>query len=250
MKVFSLSLPRGVLSVGLFVFFVVSVQSLLAENPVNSARPPASPLEIARFPQQILAGLPIPIAAVPVSESVPSLVFSNSLSQTLAESSVHDWETLGRRVLHRLAGDDVNAYLGFVPRLRFVSNALPHAYISQNGTLTFSSGILHLVHSRSEFAFLLAHELAHGVLGHHLRGPNDMNITLSEFIQREMQADMVAVKMLGEVGFEEQASLQLLERLVHFGEDSGVSLKALHPSLTARERQLVQTLLGEALPAA
>ena len=73
---------------------------------------------------------------------------------------------------------------------------------------------------------------------------------LSEFIQREIQADMVAVKMLREVGFEEQASLQLLERLVHFGEDSGISMKALHPSLSAREQQLVQKLLAQALPSA
>lgn len=166
--------------------------------------------------------------------------------RALADREIVAWGSLGRRVLHKLAGDDVHAYLGFHPRLRFVSDALPHAFISQNGTLTFSSGILNLLESRSEFAFILAHELAHGVLGHHHHSTTSgTTLNFEEFVHRETEADRIALQMLAEGGYQPEDSLRLVERLVRFGENYGLSLQQVHPSLAVRQQKLAEHFLGE-----
>ncbi|MCB0333333.1 MAG: M48 family metalloprotease [Bdellovibrionales bacterium] len=149
------------------------------------------------------------------------------------------WTLAANRILHTIAGDDTVAFFGFSPEIQIVSNPLPHAFVTSKGELTFSSGILGLVESSSEFAFLLAHEAAHGMLGHAGHAENQ---SPDQLLAHEIAADAIALRLLSEAGYEQRAAVGLLRKLQDYGKEYGTSLGSFRPSLEHRRLALLSLL--------
>lgn len=148
------------------------------------------------------------------------------------------WELLGKQLLHSIGGDDSRSYFGFSPHITVVTNPLPFAALTGGSTLLFSSGLLEVLRTRDEYAFLIAHELAHEMLGHLSSHRQNTPWSLNE----ELEADQFALKLLRDSDFKVENSIQILHRLELFGGEAGLPLNRLHPTLSKRREQL-QTLL-------
>lgn len=124
---------------------------------------------------------------------------------------------LNRRVplvLHRLGGDDIRAYFGFVPKLMVLQTDQLNAFAFPSGTIAFTRGLLAQIRSDDELAFVLAHELGHLVLHHHSDPQAFLRPTgaPTNLLQREVEADAYAIRLLHEAGFDTAQGLELLER--------------------------------------
>lgn len=157
-----------------------------------------------------------------------------------------------KAVLHRLVGDDVSAFVGVTPDIHFSDESIPNAFVNEANTIVLSDGLMNVVKSDDELAFVIAHELAHIAL-HHNRPSNHRShaligsgSTLQGLIRREIAADRFALSILRSSGFEPDVGLSLLERLSSFGWESGRPLGTRYPSLGARVAALEEQLSAQA----
>lgn len=160
------------------------------------------------------------------------------------------WETRARTVLHELAGDDIHAFFGFAPDIKVVHTELPNAYAESPNKLFISSGLLNFVQTHSEYAFILAHEAAHVVLGHvDSHGHHGPPADIAQSIQNEIAADKFAITLLSEAGFSATDAVNLLHRLGQMEQGSTIGIAALNPSISYRIDAIERTfaaLLGRA----
>lgn len=144
-----------------------------------------------------------------------------------------------KNILHDFAGDDISAYFGVTPAIMITADSAPNAYVTKINEIVLSNGLLKVVDSKAELAFVVAHELGHIVLRHNAADSSryaftgDSNV-LHDGIAREIEADAFALKLLGASGFEPRSALRLLSRLAAFGADQGLTLTQSYPSLEAR----------------
>lgn len=122
----------------------------------------------------------------------------------MATQRVHDAATLGR-IGELLARIDPAAQ----PRLYVIEHPAPQAELIGGEVLLVRSGLLQAVRSDDELAFVLAHELAHGALGHveARRRPE------WRALEAEIAADAWARTRLAARGFRPEAGAELLSRL-------------------------------------
>lgn len=118
-----------------------------------------------------------------------------------------------------------------ITQLRVSSYTSPHpdAFISNEGLMHISSGLLEQIHSIDELAFVLAHELAHQVLGEHSA-------------HSENDADVHALHLLNAAGFNTAAAITLLNRVCS---SVPVSMRS-RPGLATRVTRLQQATLNMA----
>jgi len=155
-------------------------------------------------------------------------------SHQIEQRSSQNWKHHTHKVLHMLSGDQPSAFLGFEPRMSIAQSPFPNAYIQPTGEITISQGILDLVQSDSELAFVIAHEIGHFLLEHHLDNFNQGQ-SYRDYQDREIQADLLAIEMMGAVGLNTKSALTLLDRIAKFGGcHQGSSLGQLYPSIQAR----------------
>lgn len=151
-------------------------------------------------------------------------------------------------MLHKLGGDDLQAAFGFTPQVVVASSLLPNAYARRPGTIVLTQGLLEVISSEDEFAFVLAHELGHLVLGHERRRPlefataagrvgSQLPSRWNEHLTQELDADAFAADLLGEAGYEKRAGVTMIERLANgLGEMTFGS--RIFPSLGQRVQRL------------
>jgi len=135
-----------------------------------------------------------------------------------------------------------------------------NAFITSDGYLVITEGLLEQLNGRDEIAFVIAHELAHLVKGHPRNLETDptrlervrteverglgtsvvgtglqilVNTIASYYSrEREREADAEAIRLMAKVGFELNAARRALERL---GEDVGfLSWFRSHPFIAER----------------
>lgn len=176
------------------------------------------------------------VSALLVLISAPASMAADELSEA------SEWQHTTSRLVHDLVGDDTLAFLGFQPSLHVFPHPVPHASVDAAGTIHISDGMFQLLKSRTEYAFLLAHELGHVVLHHHRSSGDTQAITgshpLHHSLDDELHADEFAIQLLKGAGFEPSAGAALLSRLDRFGEDQGAPLGELYPSLKSRVQAL------------
>lgn len=177
---------------------------------------------VAAPPQNSLAFLPA------------AFVVGSNPNPSTDLSTENIWITQGQKILHHIAGDDTAAFFGVNPSLRLIRSPAVHASVSHNGTVFVSSGMLKLIETESEYAFIIAHEMAHILLGHH----HTFATSPRDAIATELQADSLAIELLRESGFEESSGAALLTRISGFGPRSGLTIARLFPSLRPRLRAL------------
>lgn len=134
---------------------------------------------------------------------------TNSLPACLTEECI-------KKLLHRLAGDDIKGFLGFLPHVVLSSSTAPIAFALGERTIIINSGLMQYLATEDEVAFLLAHELSHLLLNHtngkryfaasNKRTENDHAM--------EVQADLLAQKLILAAKFNPHAPVELLNRII------------------------------------
>jgi len=204
----------------------------------------------ARF--RTLTAISIVLASTSLIYAAPRVVTELFANTTIAAKSINgtsEHEQLhprqdGQAIAARIIQDAFPELLPVIPRIKLVTNPRLYAYTCQDEKLVFSTGILSLVGSHSEFAFLIAHEIAHLVLKHGpvspIAGTRD---NLPESMQREIEADRLALRLVKNSGYPQGSGLDFLMRLSNYGKEQGVSMDMIYPSLSVRTAEL-RSLLG------
>lgn len=169
------------------------------------------------------------------------VVSSHGSERTVSKVSTNNikWEDYTKEILHALGGDDVVAFFGFNPNLKVRISPDLNAHAIGPDKIIISSGLLGLIQNVDEYAFVLAHELGHIVL-HHQNGGNLIarcDLPRSS-LEREIEADQYAIRLLSEAGFSTQAGVNLLKKLGDFGTTEGFSLSTAYPTLEPRRTAL------------
>lgn len=161
------------------------------------------------------------------------LLFSKPTLNSFPRTERTDWLTELGSVLSQLSGDDFGAAFGFVPGIFSEQNPNPSAAALGPDRIVVSSGLLGLLDNHSEFAFVLAHEIAHVMLGHHHQ-EIDRSVAMQEQIDQEVEADLLAMQLLASGGFDPQSAKSVLAKISLFGSNYGLPLEKIYPSLKLR----------------
>ena len=163
-----------------------------------------------------------------------------------------DWRLFAKEIMHIMVGDDLRAYLGFSPHLTIVAAPSPAAFAQAPNKVILSSGLLDLIETSSEYAFVLAHELGHIVLGHSAAMARHGQGTLSlvqnskqrSALTYEIEADRFAINLLGRSRFQAADAVALLARIGSVGAEHGSALDSIHPGLKLRRNAILESLQG------
>lgn len=94
------------------------------------------------------------------------------------------------------------------------SNSVNAYSLGSNSSFSYvyvTKGLIKFVQNDDQLAAVLAHEISHIILGHHLARTKSSG---SKFNQRqELEADRYSIRLLKKAGFKVQQSIKLLERL-------------------------------------
>lgn len=164
------------------------------------------------------------------ADSIP-----NSQSAVPASNFAPGWwenrqnvRTLLRTTLHRLTGDDVVAYVGAAPRFTVLEDPLPNAYLRGGSEIVLSTGLLDVIRSESELAFVVAHEL-----GHISQRQGGADLIMSTALI-EKRADQFAEAMLVAGGYSRHGETTLLAHIDEWGRRQDLELADVFPSLGLR----------------
>lgn len=113
------------------------------------------------------------------------------------------------------------------------------AYSGAGHYIILTRGLALSLASEGELAFVLAHEMAHRILGHFGEGNELGDSTISDAaLEREIAADSYALELLNRAGFAPASAVSAIRSVTtHFPEATAARL-----SLNRREANLVQKL--------
>ena len=128
------------------------------------------------------------------------------------------WNAQHKKILHSIAGDDLQAYFGIVPSLTVLDTPKLDAFVTEKGELYFSSGLLRLIESESELAFIISHEIGHVLLGHHRSALTRLHLASpgakeGSYLHQEIGADALASDLLSEAGYDTASGVHFMERI-------------------------------------
>lgn len=152
---------------------------------------------------------------------------------TSRQASETQWSALAKEIVFDIMSDADHTALGEYPSIQIERMKFPNAHAHSNNLVTISSGLLERIESSDEFAFIIAHEIGHLLLGH---GKLKTPTTMGEYIDREKQADLMAMKLLKSSNFTAISGERLLDRLAKINSGTGkdASLSETHPAIEAR----------------
>ncbi|MFA4016058.1 MAG: hypothetical protein RUDDFDWM_001159 [Candidatus Fervidibacterota bacterium] len=184
-----------------------------------------------------------------------------TLLKAIQAASIDDWEL--KAIMDAL----IEASNAGEIRCRVLVTDAPfaNAIALPTGDVLITEGMLSLLHTTDEIAFVLAHELAHILRGDaqclqrlYGQGLNQLPIepaldktliteglnilaTLARSIysqELECSADEIAVKLMADAGFDTRAALDVLERLSQSGSAHQTVWAITHPSVEQRLQRL------------
>ena len=140
--------------------------------------------------------------------------------------------------------------------LKILSDITPDAWVGPDGTLVITTGMITAVHSEVELMALMAQEVAHFALDHHMNNFNNallngLEHALGNVIryssQQEIQADKCAVAVLEAYGEKPAILASMLRKVIAYGELMGnyyiVSTNGFFPDAISRAATSSDTLL-------
>lgn len=167
--------------------------------------------------------------------------FQSNLSLALTHGPVNLAIRRGGDVLHvQLRGD-----AGCGGNLKFVDSAIINAW-SDGRHVVLNRGIVDLARSDDQLAFIIAHEMAHNILGHSkMTGASSRGIFGQMFKSvsprsEESQADIAAVNFVQAAGYDPQGGLRFLE--IASKRLWWASLSFDHPSFGSRARTVAMAI--------
>jgi Zn-dependent protease with chaperone function len=144
----------------------------------------------------------------------------------------------------------IGSVQGCPSRVRLARSTQTNAFAS-DGYVIITVAMLQFARNDDELALILAHELAHNILGHPER-LRDQKVPAGGFfrsfgknasrvLMTEEEADRLAVKLLWAAGYDVGAAIPFWRRL-YAAFDKGPKLFRTHPDLAAREQLIRETL--------
>jgi Zn-dependent protease with chaperone function len=135
--------------------------------------------------------------------------------------------------------------------IRIISDIVPDAWTGPDGTLVLTTAMLTIVNSEDELLALMAQEVAHFVLDHHIDNYNAIlaslgDPSLAQVIrysrEQEIQADQCAAELLKMMGKSPALLSSVLQKVLKYGEMTGnyylTSSSGLFPIAGARTAAL------------
>lgn len=180
------------------------------------------------------------------SSSWPGLLLPSSFSNDFVltkHTSALELNQIAQRVIRDLVGDDPRAVLGISPRIGIFKSPTPNAFALAPNTIVLSSGLMEIINTESELAYVLSHELAHLILKHssstkhtpQALAPNSLNSQ----IQHEVEADLYAFQLLASTRYHGiTAARNLLLKLEAASQRSFPSIAARLSLLNANQQIL------------
>ncbi|MDX9728991.1 MAG: M48 family metalloprotease [Bacteroidales bacterium] len=114
--------------------------------------------------------------------------------------------------------------------LRILSDIVPDAWVGPDGTMIITTGMITAVNSEIELMALMAQEVAHFALDHHLSNYNNLLLTMTEpalgnliryTTKQELVADACAVSVLKLYGRDPSVLASMLRKVLAAGELMG-----------------------------
>lgn len=154
-----------------------------------------------------------------------------------------------RVLIQTLLGDDTHAFARTTPEVLVAESPLPNAYARIDGTIVLTRGLLDMVQTEDELAFIISHEIGHLILhqrtetaaldtsSHRLLGPTPSATreqVQKSLIHREIEADRFASQLLTKSALNPAVGAAFLKRLGLWGAEFGAPLVDSRPSLRAR----------------
>ncbi|MEO5774014.1 MAG: M48 family metalloprotease [Sphingomicrobium sp.] len=139
----------------------------------------------------------------------------------------------------------LSARLGCGGRLALRESAVQNAW-SDGRHVFINSGMAKLAGSEDEIAFVIAHEMAHNILGHSaVRAQSIYGAPVRSARTDEIDADQLAVRLMIDAGYRPQAGISFLETA---SRKCWWQISLDHPSFSARIRA-VRSAIQSADPA-
>jgi predicted Zn-dependent protease len=151
-------------------------------------------------------------------------------------------------------GHQLSVTLGSIPacptRVRLARSDQVNAF-ANDGYVIMTVAMLNFTRNDDELALVIAHELAHNILGHpeRLREQKvpgggffrSFGKNASRVLATEEEADRLGIKLLWAAGYNVEAAIPFWRRL-HATFDKGPQLFRTHPDISSRERLIQETL--------
>ncbi|MCB0317680.1 MAG: M48 family metalloprotease [Bdellovibrionales bacterium] len=107
------------------------------------------------------------------------------------------------QLLHKVAGDDLKSYFGFVPQIQIISLKEPNAFAVKEDNIFIAESLFDKLKSEDLLAFALLHEIGHLSLHNQRKAPLSLiNEVEPKFydqgLYREIEADIFACRALEE----------------------------------------------------
>jgi len=136
--------------------------------------------------------------------------------------------------LERLTGQNI--------KIVVENSAKPDAYLHPMGYIVITNGLMNFFEDDAEVAFVIGHEWAHVIKGHD-RGEQDIlgiskEISISNKLKKEMDADAYSLNFIKTAGYEPAASFKVLARLRHMMGKNGVGYSSLQERINALKEML------------
>lgn len=97
------------------------------------------------------------------------------------------------------------------------NSAKPDAYLHPMGYIVITNGLMNFFEDDAEMAFVIGHEWAHVIKGHYKGGQDILGISkeisISDKLKKEMEADAYSLDFIKAAGYEASASLKVLAGL-------------------------------------
>lgn len=104
-------------------------------------------------------------------------------------------------------------------RIVVINSNDPYAYLHPMGYIVITTGLISFFNDRSEMAFIIGHELAHIAKGHYKTGSDILQFFqfFTSSLEKEIEADTYGLLYMKAAGYEPEASLKVLERMLKAG---------------------------------
>lgn len=117
-------------------------------------------------------------------------------------------------------------------------SAKPDAYLHPMGHIVITTGLMHLLKDDAEMAFVIGHEMAHLIKGHYDREEEDIlgiskEISASDKIKKERDADEYSLILLKRAGYERGASLKVLSGLCQMMDKNSAGYSSIQQRMNA-----------------
>ncbi|MBK7731558.1 MAG: M48 family metalloprotease [Bacteroidales bacterium] len=138
--------------------------------------------------------------------------------------------------------------------LRILAEIAPDAWVGPDGTLVITTGMIAALDNETEMMALMAQEVAHFALDHHLSNYSaalalEINPALGNLIrntrQQEMEADICAISVLSHYGKSFSFLGSMLRNVINYGELMGSFYLGSFPDAKSRADKFQETIIDK-----